>query len=262
MSTANFNQRSEVLTIFSGAIFSDPAYQRLLDMKRVNKIVAEFKQELVNFPKVSFRDGKYYVFDGQHTLAALKMRNDEKDLPVKCLVFYGLSQKDEAVLFARQSGNSKEVASACRMKALYFAGDPDVVKFREATERTGLIMDFTCNMGIKHLVACTKAKRCYDRMIPEDYVDMLNIILEAWGGTAESLRAEIIGGMFEFYRAFRKKFKRGVLVDRLAMVQPMAIIRDGKIVTRGGDKRFALKIVQIYNKGVRGNKLSEMVFVI
>lgn len=45
-------------------------YQRELNEGRVAKIVASFNELVANEPKVSFRDGRYYIFDGQHTVAA------------------------------------------------------------------------------------------------------------------------------------------------------------------------------------------------
>jgi hypothetical protein len=49
-------------------------YQRKLNAGRVAKIVAGFDERIANEPKVSFRDGHYYVFDGQHTIMARKQR--------------------------------------------------------------------------------------------------------------------------------------------------------------------------------------------
>ena len=51
------------------------AYQRELNTARVHKIAAEFDERIANEPKVSCRNGHYYVFDGQHTIAARKHRN-------------------------------------------------------------------------------------------------------------------------------------------------------------------------------------------
>ena len=51
------------------------AYQRKLNTERVAKIVAGFNERIANEPKVSFRDGHYYVFDGQHTIVARKHMN-------------------------------------------------------------------------------------------------------------------------------------------------------------------------------------------
>lgn len=40
-----------------------------------------------NEPKVSFRNGRYYVTDGQHTIEARILRNGGKDLPILCKVY-------------------------------------------------------------------------------------------------------------------------------------------------------------------------------
>lgn len=39
-------------------------YQRTLNNKRVSEIAAEFDECIANEPKVSARDGKFFVFDG------------------------------------------------------------------------------------------------------------------------------------------------------------------------------------------------------
>lgn len=56
------------------------SYQRGLDRKKVNRIAANFDERIANEPKVSFRDGAFYVFDGQHTIAARKKLNGNQDL--------------------------------------------------------------------------------------------------------------------------------------------------------------------------------------
>ena len=52
----------------SQLIIPRETYQRELNPERVRKIVKEFDERVANEPKVSCRNGKYYVFDGQHTL--------------------------------------------------------------------------------------------------------------------------------------------------------------------------------------------------
>ena len=81
-------------------------YQRELSPDRVRRIVKAFDERIANEPKVSYRGGHYYVFDGQHTIAARKLRNDNQDLKVRCKVYFGMSDKDEALLFAQQTGAS------------------------------------------------------------------------------------------------------------------------------------------------------------
>ena len=63
-------------------------YQRKFNARRALKIAADFDERIANEPKVSYRDGKFYVFDGQHTIAARKLLNNGEDLPVKCKVYF------------------------------------------------------------------------------------------------------------------------------------------------------------------------------
>lgn len=57
---------------------TDFSYQRKIDAARVERIVNSFDPRLANEVKVSFRDGKFYVFDGAHTLSALKRIHGEE----------------------------------------------------------------------------------------------------------------------------------------------------------------------------------------
>lgn len=61
-------------------------YQRKLNNSRVAGIVASIDARIANEPNVSFRDGKYYIFDGQHTVAARKRMNGGNDLLILCKV--------------------------------------------------------------------------------------------------------------------------------------------------------------------------------
>lgn len=49
-------------------IYPREIYQRGVERKRVEMIAADFNEYIANEPKVSFRDGKYYVVNGQHTI--------------------------------------------------------------------------------------------------------------------------------------------------------------------------------------------------
>ena len=73
MNTANNRLMYNLEEIDSSKITTPVSlYQRATDIKRVNEIAKNFDERIANEPKVSFRDGKYFVFDGQHTLLARK----------------------------------------------------------------------------------------------------------------------------------------------------------------------------------------------
>ena len=79
------------------SLMNNSEIQRMLNSQRVHRIVEGFNPLLVNPIKVSERDGKHYVFDGAHTLAALiemHRQRGEKDFLVLCRVFHGLKLED------------------------------------------------------------------------------------------------------------------------------------------------------------------------
>ena len=53
-------------------------YQRMLRMEKVSQIAENFSEYIANGPKVSYRDGRFYVFDGQNTVEARRTCNGGK----------------------------------------------------------------------------------------------------------------------------------------------------------------------------------------
>ena len=130
-------RRTEIASLNSEQLELDYSYQRPTEPERVREIVSQFDPALVNLVKVSARDGHYYVFDGGHTLAALRKVNGKKSFPVLCKVYYGLTYEDEAILFAKQQGNAKKVGIPYKLRALEAAGDLETVDFLDRTRKSG-----------------------------------------------------------------------------------------------------------------------------
>ena len=71
----------------SKLIYPREVYQRRVHRSQVELIAADFNEYIANEPKVSFRNGRYYVVDGQHTIEGRILRNGGKDLPILCKVY-------------------------------------------------------------------------------------------------------------------------------------------------------------------------------
>ena len=85
---ALFAQRPYEEKVINSAFLEIPAdYQRGLSIPNVEKMSAEFTELIANPPKVSYRDGHYFVFDGQHTIVTRKTMNGGADLPIICKVY-------------------------------------------------------------------------------------------------------------------------------------------------------------------------------
>lgn len=80
----------------SKLIYPREIYQRGVQRKRVELIAADFNEYVANEPKISFRNGKYYVVDGQHTIEARILRNGGRALPILCKVYTGMTMQQES----------------------------------------------------------------------------------------------------------------------------------------------------------------------
>lgn len=80
-----------VLPLRAAALFSDPAYQRDVDERRVTKMAGEFDPRLLGVLEVSARDdSRFAILDGQHRHAlALRVQGD--DAVLVCQVYEGAS---------------------------------------------------------------------------------------------------------------------------------------------------------------------------
>jgi len=112
----------------------DAAYQRAINKDRVDRIVGSFSPRQFGYLKVSRRDGKYYVIDGQHRLAAAKILG-YTSLP--CNVCEGMNQRAEAEDFRVQQDNMSRIHTRDRFRAAITAGDEESVNIARIVSEYG-----------------------------------------------------------------------------------------------------------------------------
>ena len=202
--------------LMSTILETDASYQRKIDFARVERIVAGFDARLVNTVKVSNRDGHFYVFDGAHTLAALKRIHAEQPFPVDCKVFHGLTYEEEAYLFALQTGESKDVAFGVRMRAMLISRSEEAEAFRAHTAAAGLSLSESEGGATRNVIAAiAKAYRLYTALGADDYEALLRLVADTWDGAAWSLTSYILGGVAVFLREYGDAYNRERFVKRL-----------------------------------------------
>ena len=232
-------------------------YQRGLNSRRAREIAAHFDECIANEPKVSARDGKYYVFDGKHTIEARKMLNGGRDVDIRCKVYYDLTPEDEAALFAQQTGISAKVYPGTKLRAQVFAGDTEAIAFLDATERAGLTLSFNQSRGLNRIGCVAAARAEFQSAGAEIYTEALRVIAAAWDGHKDSLRAETIQGVTEFIKLYHDEYDPKRLVSRCRRCDPMHIYRKARAA---GDslpvpQRYILEVWNIYNGTSRANAL-------
>ena len=85
----------------------------------------------------------------------------------------------------------------------------------------------------------------------------MSIIVDAWHGDPESLRAETIQGVVRFVELYHGEYDPRRLVSRLHRADPLTIYREGRAmgVNLAGYKKYLYQVYALYNGGSKKNVL-------
>lgn len=226
-------------------------YQRMLRMEKVSQIAENFSEYIANEPKVSFRDGRFYIFDGQNTVEARRTCNGGMELPIRCKVFYGLTKEDEATLFAIQTGNATCLTAGERLRANLVAENPDALYFVGITSNAGVEFAYDGIRAPWKIYCIETAYELYKQYGCERYVEMLHIINEAWKGNVDAYLAGVIRGVARFISVYEGEYSRERLVQQLARTHPKTITQLAQKDTGSSANRHMRQILRIYNGASR-----------
>ena len=244
------------MALVNSADIDTTTYQRTLNRSKVRRIAAEFDERVANEPKLSYRDGKYYVFDGQHTIAARKEMNDGKDIPIVCKVFYDLTKEDEALLFAEQTGVSSKPTSGITLRAMEIGKDIRTLTFVNVNESLGIQPSYSNARGKFRIRCINTARAQFNKIGAAQYKEAMMIIVDAWEGKSASFVSEVIVTICEFVNIYNGEYDRKRLVRKLSYADPYDIVKAARTIGEDGGKKKALSLVlDIYNTGKSSNLL-------
>lgn len=201
----------EVLEV--GRLFVDESYQRPLTTF-AGKIERNFDPALVGTLVVSERGkNRYAIVDGQTRAAAIVnlAAEDKAPIGVPCLVYHGLSQADEARLFARLQKERRGIASAHRFRAAVVAGEEEAIAITALAEAAGYEIGANAKT---ELTAVAALERVYRRG-PELLERTLSVSRRAWPDVIPS--GAIIRGLGKLLGQ-DSRVDDGRLVERLRTV--------------------------------------------
>lgn len=249
---ALFAQRPYEEKVINSAFLEIPAeYQRDLNLPNVEKMSAEFTELIANPPKVSYRDGHYYVFDGQHTLVTRKSMNGGADLPIICKVYTGLTKEEEAILFSKQTGVSRPLTAGAELRAALVGKDAESIAFLNATESTGLQLGLDNYRAQWKIVCIRTAFKEYKTYGADLYKEALTMLARGWEGDPDSLRSGILRGMVRFVALYQGEYDPERLVKRLDTIHPMTLVRDEKSLSGTVSYKYMMLILRTYNGSSR-----------
>jgi hypothetical protein len=187
--------------------------QRELRPSHVNKIIVEFDVEKLGVLTVNYRDGHYYVVDGQHRLEALRSIG-WGDQQLECATYAGLSEDQEAELFL-QLNAVLAVNTYAKYQVGVAAGRREDVHIRDILAEHGLKITSDSNtQGAVHCVATLK--RLYRATGPANLDRTLAVVHTSYGDLG--MKATIVGGIGRVLDRYGSDIDDASLIQRLSTV--------------------------------------------
>lgn len=214
--------------INSSQLKSKQDYQRRIDMKFVRDCIANFNPDKVEPIHVSYRDGKYYVMDGQHTILILEGVNGNKPVDVNCIVHKGMNYSAESDWTVDQYEKKHHHTYAEIAVASYEAGRRLPCEIAAKIRNVGgkLPYDKSTKTGMK--INAVKKLTSFYQKDADNTVLAIQCLIEAYKGRETSLSADMIAGTMEFLHLYQEKILVSRLVEALSKYTPQLITNTAK----------------------------------
>lgn len=209
-------------TLNTSQLKSKMPYQRAIDTAFIANAVRNFNPDDVEPIHVSYRDGKYYVIDGQHTIIILEEVNGGS-VNVECIVHKGMTPTDEAEYSIRQYEKKHNHTYAQKSVAAYEAGRELPCEIARKVSAVGarLPYDRKTTTGMK-IQAIKRVTNFYQKD-SKNTILAIKCLVEAYSTRESSLPADLIGGTMEFLRQYEDSVEISRLVEALSKTTPQAL---------------------------------------
>lgn len=200
-----------------------PTYQRQLNSS-VAKIAAAWNDKKCGAITVSFRDGKFYVIDGQHRVAAAKIAGCTN---IFSMILTGMSREDEIGMFVNQNQNCKIVSAYDK---IYAQSDGNIAPGAELVamcKEANIKLKNRGSAGPGELACAAVLRNCYDRVGRDGIQWIFDVIRTlGWHTVRLGYSSTVLRTLasLRFQSDDQEKLKNQI-VERTAGMTPLETIR-------------------------------------
>ena len=243
------------LTVLNtGRLISGMQYQRKVEKRIVNKLVREWNPVLLTPLVVSHRDGRYYLIDGQHRVAAMR-RIYGGDVKTDCVVHEGMTVQQEAELYLRFDSSIKRITKRQSVKAMLESkSDTRPQTIKELLKEAGFHWALNGRNPANYYINVTSTLfRAYELLGPENFRRLFIMLAGTWKGVPTSVTARMISGTALFLKTYLEDLDDYVFTLRLSAYSPVDILRTAQESGGPGNTptRIAYVLLDLYNKSCR-----------
>lgn len=214
--TTSHHRPYKIQEVPVGKMTVSSAVQRELKPHRVNELLADFDLDDFGQPVVSWREGKYFIIDGQHRIEALKgwLGTGWEVAKIECRVYQGLTEPEEAEMFLRLN-NVLTVSPYDKFKSGVTAGRETETSIKKLLMRENLVLSRDQIPGAVSAVGTLV--RVYKRSDAEVLAKALRIIRDAFGDAG--FRAQVIDGIGHLCQRYNGALDERAATERLSVTR-------------------------------------------
>lgn len=249
---------AKIRTIKLGELRVSPTSQRDLNLSKGKAILNSLRMEDLGTFTVSFRDGFYWLIDGQHRFWALREYFGEgwEEWEIEAFAYFGLTEAQEAEKFLIFN-NNLAVDAYSKFKIGVAAELPIPTDINRVVLSLGLkVARYKAPGSVASVGSITKV---YDRMGPSGLAHTLAIVRDAFSMTG--FEQPIIMGTSLFWARYEGQVDQDELVKSLSRTPNgyKGIMTRAKLwqerVDQPLDQCVAASISDIYSTGRRAKGL-------
>lgn len=188
-------------------------YQRnQLSASRIKEYANKFDWDIFGVPLVSYRDGQYWIVDGQHRVEVLKLLGIQT---VLCQVLTGLNYEEEAMKFVSLNSEHKNLNASEKFHGKVEGRDNGAVEIYNIMTQNGLSYSKKCcKNGGQPVSAIACVEKIYKEKGASHLNRVLNILIQACCGEKAAFQACILFGLSTFLSTSRG-VSDGILISCL-----------------------------------------------
>lgn len=203
-------------------------YQRnFVSMQKVKEYAENFDWDIFETPLISFRDGEYWIVDGQHRIEVLKILGVET---VFCKVLTNLNYQQEALKFNKLN-TARRILNACdKFHSRVEAEDCKALSIAKILEEYDLTYS-NRTKARKHydkITAITVVENIYNEGGADHLSRVLRVLKEAWYGEPAAFGRDMMQGLSTFFKNSRG-VNDGILVSCLERRMPKDVLTSAKM---------------------------------
>jgi hypothetical protein len=230
---------------------TSPEAQRAYYESHAREYADNFDLEGLGYPVLNYRDGVWWIIDGQHRIMALRLIGWD-DQQIECECFDGLTEREEAELFLKRN-KRRAVSPFDTFKVAVTAqreAESDILRIVRAQ---GLKVSEDQEDG--SIAAVVTLKRIYLQYGAAVLARTLRIARDAYSKDHEAMRGNLLMGLGLVCGRYDGKLDEAAAVVRLAKVTggPLGLMGKARIAKHNTGapmaKCVAAAIVETINSG-------------